>query len=140
MFFPGSLLSERAMEDGFITKDNDDSYQLSYYGGLHHEQYAWKKRNLYVNGLLFLTGGHCTRYRIGTIPRCMFNFLIHPRVVDFNESHTSVIEILIVLKGLLYRVRSTIVQWLKLFIRDPYAIYNFGFFIKQRFSLKGGAR
>jgi len=136
MFFPGSILFERAVQDNLITKDNESAHELSYYGRLHHTEHAWKRKNLYVNGLLFLSGGHCTHYRIGLLPRVLFNFLIHPAVIDFNEQHTLLIRVLILMKESIYRLRSLLAHLVKIFIKDPIAIYNFGFFLRKRLSLK----
>jgi radical SAM superfamily enzyme YgiQ (UPF0313 family) len=135
MFFPGSLLFDRAIQDKLIQTENK-SHELSYYGGLHHEEYPWKRKNLYLNGLLFLASGHCTRFRIGIIPRFLFKLLIHTRVVDFNEKHTYVISKFILLKQLLFRLRSLLVQFLKIFVKDPHAIYNLNFFIRNKRALK----
>jgi hypothetical protein len=132
IFFPGSMLYDRAISDKLIERGNEHGHVLEYYGRLHHNDHHWKKKNLYLNGLLFLSVGHCNSYRIGTIPRFMFSLLIHPRVVEFNEKHPFLIEILIRYKALLFHVRYKLVQLLKKIVKDPYAIYNIKlFFIKK---------
>lgn len=136
IFFPGSSLYERAVEDGLIAGPHDSGHEISYYGGLHHDEYPWKKKNLYLNGLLFLAGGRCSAMRIGAIPRFLFRFLVHPGVVDFNEKYTYPTRALIQMRGALYRVRHRAAQALKIVFKDPYAIYNFGFFIRKKLALK----
>jgi len=136
IFFPGSALYERAIEDGLIKGSSDSGHDVSYYGGLHFEEYPWKRKNLYLNGLIFLTGGLCTRTRVGIIPRFLFKYMLDPQIVRFNEKHTLGIRILISLKGTIYRTKFRIVHLIKRIIKDPIAIYNPGYYLKHKLSFR----
>jgi anaerobic magnesium-protoporphyrin IX monomethyl ester cyclase len=132
IFFPGSALYDQAIADGFIQGDVDSGFELNYYGGLHHNEYPWKKRNLYLNGLIFLAGSSCNRHRIGMIPRFLYKYLIRDEVVKFNERHTKMIETFISLKGLLWKVRYRIGQLMKRVIKDPLVIYNPQYYLRKK--------
>ena len=57
--------------------------------GLKYREHAWKQRNLYLNGLLFLTEGKATKRRLGLLPRSMIPFLARPGVVLKEEIHVA---------------------------------------------------
>jgi anaerobic magnesium-protoporphyrin IX monomethyl ester cyclase len=136
IFFPGSELHERAVKDGYIAGHFDGGHEHSYYGKLHHKEYSWKKKNLYLNGLIFLMGGYCNRYRLGIIPRFMLNLLINARMIEFNEKHTFLIQAVILLKADLWKARHRVAQLVKRVINDPIAIYNPGNYLKKKISIK----
>src|ERR1019366_8478813 len=81
VFFPGSELFDRAVRDGIIAGAQDSGFELHFRAGLKYRKHAWKHKNLYLNGLLFLTEGKVTRRRLGLLPRMMIPFLTRPGVI-----------------------------------------------------------
>jgi anaerobic magnesium-protoporphyrin IX monomethyl ester cyclase len=98
VFFPGSILYERAVADGLIAGKDESGYELDFLAGLPYEAHAWKRTNLYLNGLIFLMHGRCGRYQLGLLPRVVVAALTRPRVIDFNDRHPVLIRSLIALK------------------------------------------
>ena len=95
VFFPGSELYERAVSDGIIAGWRDSGAELNYLGGFKVDKHAWKHKNLYLNGLLFLTAGKSTRHRLGAVPRRWVPVLIRPRVIEFMNRHRTACRLLI---------------------------------------------
>ncbi len=133
-FFPGSLLYDRAIADGYISGRHDSGYDLNFYGGLHYGEYPWKKNNLYLNGLLFLAAGVCSRAWIGSLPRFLFEALISERAIRFNEKHLSPIKFFIRLKATLWYLRDLIGRLIKKVVKDPVALYNPRLYLRKLFQ------
>ena len=123
VFFPGSGLYERGIADGLIAGRSDSGYELDYLSGLKYEGYLWKKKNLYLNGLLSLMDGACTRNFLGFLPRFLFDTLLHPPLIEFNEDHTFIIKFLIAVKVFYIQVRHLAIRLLRKIIRNP-AVFN----------------
>lgn len=134
MFFPGSALYERAMRDGLIAGTHDCGYELDFHGGLDYKQHAWKQKNLYLNGLIFLMEGWCVRHRIGILPRLFVNTLLAPDWTEFNENHLSGIRIMISIRFLVNSIRHWGARWLKKIIGNPVMVYNLGYHLRARIS------
>ena len=134
VFFPGSALYERAITDRLIEGTYDSGYELDFLGGLNYKQHAWKRKNLYLNGLIFLMEGHCTRHRIGILPRSSISALLVPHRIEFNENHPSAITVMISIKFLENSVRHLGARLLKKVIGNPAAVYNLGHHIRMKFS------
>jgi radical SAM superfamily enzyme YgiQ (UPF0313 family) len=133
VFFPGSALYERAIADRLIEGFHDCAYELDFLAGLNYEQHFWKKKNLYLNGLIFLMHGHCTRHRIGILPRSLISGLLAPSRIEFNENHPSAIRIMIAIKLLLNRVRRWGARWLKRIV-SPAVVYNLVYHVRMKLS------
>jgi radical SAM superfamily enzyme YgiQ (UPF0313 family) len=85
LFFPGSALYERALADGTISGAWDSGGELHPRVGFQYKSHAWKRKNLYLNTLLFLADGKATALRIGFLPRFLLPSLIHPRMIRFAD-------------------------------------------------------
>ena len=57
VFFPGSVLYERAVAAGLIKGREDSGYDLHYREGLQYSGHAWKAKNLYLNAVMYMMEG-----------------------------------------------------------------------------------
>jgi hypothetical protein len=133
IFFPGTGLFERALQDGLIEGAHDSGYELDYLSGLDYTNHGWKKTNLFLNGLLFLMDGTCTRYRIGILPRLFINQLLLPQQIEFNEKYSFGIRFCISVKLLLKSMRNLVGRWLKRIIRNPTILFNPGYYFRMKY-------
>jgi hypothetical protein len=134
VFFPGSALHERAVGDGLIGGKLDSGYELDFLGGLHYEGHRWKRKNLYLNGLLFLMEGKSTPRRLGSLPRFTLSALLSARMINFNERHSVVIQTLIALKLFLLACRRQGARLLKMILPNPTAVYNLRYHFRRVFA------
>ena len=132
VLFPGSVLYERAIRDRLIDGKQDSGYEIDFRSGLRYEGHTWKRKNLYLNGLLFLMEGKSSRHRLGALPRFLVPFLLHPKMVNFNDKHPVVIRCMIAIKMFTLSVRTCVARLLKLFIEDPTSVYDLRRFIKSK--------
>lgn len=138
VFFPGSYIYERAVQDGLIEGKHDCGYELDFLGGLNYKDHAWKNKNLYLNGIIFLMDGLNTRNFIGSLPRFLVRWLLQPRQIDFFEKHTSAIKLMISIKFFINSVLHTGARLIKKIIGNPTVIYNLGYHVRNivlRFSI-----
>ena len=133
VFFPGSDLYDRAIEDGLIQGDYDSGYELDFLGGLNYKKHPWKQKNLYLNGLLFLMEGLSTRYLIGIVPRFLLNLVLRPRYVDLNEKNKFVIKWVISIKYAINSLWHLAAKVLRKILGDPTVIYNLGYHLRLKF-------
>lgn len=126
VFVPGTLLYEAAVKDGIIAGSQDSGFELDFLGGLNYKNHAWKKTNLYLNGLLYLMAGKVARRRLGLVPRRLLDLLLRPGIIAFHEKHTLGIRGLITLKLHLWKLRSLGAHIVKKLLKDPRAIYRVG--------------
>ena len=87
VFLPGTKLYSKACDDGIIKGVVDSASNLDFLGGFDYRTHEWKKKNIYLNSILSLMNGKSTKWRVGSIPRCIFPFLCSPQVVDFCEKY-----------------------------------------------------
>jgi radical SAM superfamily enzyme YgiQ (UPF0313 family) len=113
VFFPGSVLYERAIAAGLISGKQDSGYDLHYRGGLRYQGHGWKLKNLYLNGLLFMMEGKVTRFRVGLLPRFLVRSLISPRFVAMNEQHLAFAKVMIAFKTVMLAMRREVASGLK---------------------------
>lgn len=132
VFLPGTLLYEHAIRDGIIEGKQSSGYELDFLDGLNYKKHNWKKKNLYLNGLLYLMAGKSTHFRMGLIPRAFFELLLNPGIIDFNERHTILIRTMIFFKRCTLKQRGHIAYLLKKLFRDPTSVYNLRGFLKAR--------
>jgi anaerobic magnesium-protoporphyrin IX monomethyl ester cyclase len=133
IFFPGSSLYDRGIEAGLIRGKSDSGYDLQYRGGLHYDRHAWKMKNLYLNGLMFMMEGKITRTRLGALPRFIVPLLLSPSFVAFNERHLWLAKAMIWIKMQFLKVRTKVGTTVKRVFPHPEAIYTPGTFIKNSF-------
>ena len=134
VFFPGSDLFDRAVRDGIIGGTEDSGFELHFRAGLKYREHAWKQRNLYLNGLLFLTEGKVTRRRLGLLPRGMIPFLTRPGVIEFMDRRRTICRIAISTKILLLKARAGLGGVLKRLMKNPADAYNLPRYLKRRFT------
>src|ERR1017187_8439978 len=134
VFFPGSELFDRAVRDGMIAGTRDSGFELHFRAGSKYREHAWKQKNLYLNGLLFLTEGKATRRRLGLLPRSMIPFLTRPGVIDFMDRRTTICRIAISSKVLLLRARARLGGVLKRLLKNPADAYNLPAYLMRKFT------
>jgi len=134
VFFPGTLLYDSAVRDGLIGGIEDSGYDLDFLSGLKYSRHAWKKKNLYLNGLLYLMSGQVGRRRLEFVPRAWVDFLIRPGIVAHNEKHQAWIKGLIRFKISTFKVRHIAAGLVKSWFNDPTSVYH----IKEK--LKAGLK
>ena len=133
IFFPGSELFRRAVEAGLIDGMADCGYDLHYRGGLKYKGHPWKRKNLYLNTLIFMMDGKATRYRLGLLPRFLIPWLIKPRLLKLCGKNSLVADLMIATKLQLLRARTLLGGAVKRVIRDPKIVYNPRAFVRDRF-------
>ena len=87
IYFEGTPLYNKALEDGYIKTDKDAATTLNYWDRWAHIKL--KKKNEYLNLVLNLMRGPSTKNRIGLVPRKFLNLLIRDKIVDYNLKHTA---------------------------------------------------
>lgn len=132
VFFPGSVLYERAVAAGLIKGREDSGYDLHYREGLQYSGHAWKAKNLYLNALMYMMEGKVTQHRLGILPRFLVRWMLHPRFVSFHERHLELAKIMIWSKTQSLRIRSAVGIAVKRTFTHPEAIYAPGLFLKGR--------
>jgi anaerobic magnesium-protoporphyrin IX monomethyl ester cyclase len=134
VFFPGSALYERATRDRLIEGAHDCGYELDFLSGLNYKEHSWKKKNLYLNGLIFLMEGSSSRYRIGILPRSLISTLLRPQQIEFGEKHPSAIKAGISLKIFLNSTWHLGARLLRRIIGNPRVLHSFGYYLWKRIS------
>jgi anaerobic magnesium-protoporphyrin IX monomethyl ester cyclase len=132
VFFPGSTLYDRAIQDGIITGMQDSGYDLHFRRGLRYENHKWKKRNLYLNSLLFMAEGKVTDIRLGLLPRWLLPLLISPKIIQYCDQHQIISRTVIALKYHALSWRAGLGGILKARIKNPGGIYNLALYIKKK--------
>ena len=105
VFIPGTKLFQRAVQDGIIKGIGDSGFELDFLAGYDHRTHDWKKKNHYLNSLMYLMQGKFTWRRMGFVPRRIIPVLASPRVVDFCDRHTRIGETIVALANLCLRMR-----------------------------------
>ena len=85
IFFEGTPLYRRALQDGFIKQESDSAEMLNYWDRWQHIKL--KKKNPYLNLLLNLMRGPATTTRFGLMPRSFVKSLIKPQRVSYHIKH-----------------------------------------------------
>lgn len=87
VFFFGTPLYDKAIQDRVIRVKKDSAFDLNYWDRWKHIRL--KKKNAYLNLVLNLMRGPCTDKRYGLIPYFILSRLIKPNVVEYNLKHKS---------------------------------------------------
>ena len=85
IFFEGTPLYKRALQDGHIKSETDTAEMLNYWDRWQHIKL--KKKNPYLNLVLNLMRGVATTKRIGLLPRKTIKKLISDSTLQFNLKH-----------------------------------------------------
>ena len=82
VFFPGSQLYRRAVQDKIIKSKKDTASQLNYWDRSKH--ILLKGNNIYLNLILNLMRGPATEKRFGMIPNSLLNYLLEEYRIKRN--------------------------------------------------------
>lgn len=86
VLFEGTPLYDQAVKDGFLSQDISETEQLlNYWDRWKHIKKS--KNNAYLNLILNLMRGNCTKSKLGLLPRSLLNSLIDEKLVKFNLKH-----------------------------------------------------
>lgn len=85
VFFFGTPMYEKAIQDKIIKTKKDSAFHLNYWDRWKHIKL--KKKNAYLNLVLNLMRGPCTERRYGLVPNFILRKLLKPNVVRFNLKH-----------------------------------------------------
>ena len=133
IFFPGSDLFQRAVEAGLIGGMADCGYDLHYRGGFKYKFHPWKRKNLYLNTIIFMMDGKVTRHRLGLLPRFLVPWLVKPRVLKLCEKSMLLPNLMIAAKLHLLEARTLLGGAIKRVIRDPKIVYSPRAFVRDKF-------
>ena len=92
VFFEGTPLYRKAMEDGLLKTYNDEASNLNYWDRWKHIKL--KKKNPYLNLVLNMMRGPCTNRRYGLLPASFVNYLTRQDILEYhvkNEKPTYVV-------------------------------------------------
>ncbi|MEN6350241.1 MAG: radical SAM protein [Syntrophomonas sp.] len=124
IFIPGTILFEKAVKDRIIQGIEDSGHELDFLAGFNFKGHSWKRKNMYLNTLIFAMTGKSTHHRLGILPRILIQFLIHPKVINFHDKHQALTELYIEIIKLALKVRGIGAQVVKSFLKNPLAIYR----------------
>jgi anaerobic magnesium-protoporphyrin IX monomethyl ester cyclase len=82
VFFHGSKLHERAVQDGIIKNVKDSAVSLNYWDRSSH--ILLKKKNMYLVLILNLMRGVVTEKRCGMMPNFLINYLLKPKRINYH--------------------------------------------------------
>jgi anaerobic magnesium-protoporphyrin IX monomethyl ester cyclase len=136
VFIPGTHLFERACREGIIGGIEDSAFEIDFLSGFDYRSHAWKRSNLYLNGLISLMTGKCKRRRIGFLPRFLLPALIRPRWIDFNDRHSLISKAIIVTARGGLTLRRRVYEIVSRTLRKPGSLYD----LKSLFRRKAPAR
>ena len=85
IFFEGTPLYKKALEDGYIKTYNDTAGNLNYWDRWKHIKL--KKKNPYLNLVLNLMRGSCTERRYGLLPASFVDYSIRQDVVSYHTEN-----------------------------------------------------
>jgi radical SAM superfamily enzyme YgiQ (UPF0313 family) len=124
IFLPGTLLFEKAVKDRIIHGIEDSGHGLDFLAGFNIKDYSWKRKNLYLNTLIFAMTGKSTNNRLGILPKILIPFLIYPKVINFHNKHEALTELYIGIIKMALRVRGVGAQVAKSLLKNPLAVYR----------------
>jgi radical SAM superfamily enzyme YgiQ (UPF0313 family) len=136
VFIPGTHLFETACRDGIINGIEDSGFEIDFLSGFDYRSHTWKRKNLYLNGLVSLMTGKCKPRRIGFVPRFLLPALIHPRWIEFNERHSFLSKAIIFAARAGLAIRRRGYEIVSRTLRNPNSSYD----LKSLFRRKVSAR
>jgi len=86
VFFHGSKLHERAVNEGVIKTEKDSAVTLNYWDRSSH--ILLKRKNMYLVLILNLMRGVATNKKFGFLPNSLINYLLKPQRVKRNLKNT----------------------------------------------------
>jgi hypothetical protein len=124
VFIPGTQLFNRACQDGIIQGLSDSGSEMDFLAGFDHNEYPWKRRNLYLNSLIALMIGKSTRFRIGWVPRRLLPALTHRTWVAYCDRHPRIGELLMGAANCGLKMRRAAAFIADMIFPDRRIIYN----------------
>lgn len=86
VFFHGSKLHERAVQDKIIKSVEDSAVTLNYWDRSSH--ILLKRKNMYLVLILNLMRGVVTESRFGVMPNNLVNYLLKKKKINYNLKNT----------------------------------------------------
>ncbi|MEW6685218.1 MAG: radical SAM protein [Candidatus Edwardsbacteria bacterium] len=83
ILLPGFELHLKAKSDGIIKFERDSAFDLDFFDTVGH--LLIKKKNRYLNSLLYWMSGPVTKWQYGIIPFFLLPYLLREKIIDFNE-------------------------------------------------------
>ena len=108
VFFPGSQLYRRAIEDKTIKTLADTSFKLNYWDRAKHIRL--KKKNAYLVLILNLMRGPATEKRFGMLPNFLINWLLKPERINKNLKNPFMTNLTLKLVSLMDLIRERILK------------------------------
>ncbi len=108
VFFPGSQLYRRIMDDDNLKKERNATYKLNYWDRAKHIRL--KKKNAYLVLILNLMRGSVTKKRFGFMPTSLINWFLVPARVKKNLRNPFTTKIILRLVELIDLIREKILK------------------------------
>ena len=108
VFFPGSQLYRRAVEEGIIKSETDAAFKLNYWDRAKHIRL--KRKNAYLVLILNLMRGSVTDKRFGILPDSLVNYLLNPQRVEKNMKNHLFTNIILFFVSIMDLVRERILK------------------------------
>ena len=108
VFFPGSGLYDRAVNDSLVKKQVEASYKLNYWDRRKH--ILLKRKNIYLVLILNLMRGSVTKSRFGALPNSLINYLLKPEIIRKNKENHLLTYFVLSLVGVSDTIRERIAK------------------------------
>lgn len=124
VFFPGSLLYERALSDQVIHGALDSGCTSDFLGGYDPDPYPWKRTSAYLNTVLYLMEGKSSPFRMGFLPRPIVALMLRPTAIRWGNSSLPLVRRLAHLKQRFVNVRSRLGQMLRRIVGGAHRLHR----------------
>jgi len=108
VFFPGSQLYKRAINDGTIKSERDAAFKLNYWDRAKHIRL--KEKNAYLVLILNLMRGSVTEKRFGFMPSFLVNWLLFSKRVEKNLRNPSMTKIILNFVEMMDLIREKVLK------------------------------
>ncbi len=108
VFFEGTPLYKKALEDGLLKTYNDEANNLNYWDRWQHIKL--KKKNPYLNLVLNLMRGPCTGKKYGMLPASFINFLTRQDIIEYNVKNEKPTYVVGEVVGVMDNMREKLVK------------------------------
>jgi len=108
VFFPGSQLYKRAVDDKTIKTEKDAAFKLNYWDRAKHIRL--KEKNAYLVLILNLMRGSATEKRFGFMPSFLVNWLLFSKRVEKNLKNPFSTKIVLKLVEIIDLIREKILK------------------------------
>jgi len=108
VFFPGSQLYRKAVNDGTIKTEKDAAYKLNYWDRAKHIKL--KEKNAYLVLILNLMRGSVTEKRFGFMPSFLIDWLLFSKRVEKNLKNPFMTKLVLNIVGLMDLLREKVLK------------------------------